>query len=371
VVTMRVWWVLVAGLVAGCAFKNNGDGNGSGSADGGFGYQGPCTLDSLTMKVATLSGCSPEGTMDGPRGTAYFANPVNMKLGPSGITYVADFDSSLLRRVDTDGTVTTILNQKNFSLPFGMLIASDGSLLVETDDDDIGNHSNNTGTIWSINTASGTGTVIIRDHGRPRGMALAPDGSVYTSDYVHHLIEHFDPATPAAGFSPIAGTSSVEGHINSNGTAPSTFAQPWDLVMDQNGDLLVAEFDNNVIRKVTPNGTANAIVADYAGTGVAGHTDGPVATAQFNNPKGIVMDAAGNIYVSEAGNHDVRMIANGMVTTVAGTGSAGYVDNDDPTMAQFYAVEGLDVSSDGTRIVVADGNNGDTMPFDHVRNITP
>jgi sugar lactone lactonase YvrE len=368
---MRAWWAVVAAtLVAGCGFNNNQH-SGDGGTDGGFGYQGPCTEAALTMKVSTLSGCPNEGTMDGPRGTAYFANPVNMKLGPSGISYVADFDSSLLRRVDTTGTVTTILSQKNFSLPFGLLIASDGSLLVETDDDDVPNHSNNTGTIWSVNTASGVGTVLIRDHGRPRGMALAPDGTVYTSDYVHFVIEHFDPSNPAAGFTPIAGTTDVEGHINSNGTAPSTFGQPWDLVMDQDGDLLVAEFDNNVIRKVTPNGTANAIVADYAGTGVAGHTDGPVATAQFDQPKGIVMDGAGNIYVSEAGNHDIRMISNGMVTTIAGTGSAGYADNDDPTMAQFYGVEGLDVTSDGTRIVVADGNDGDTMAFNHVRDITP
>jgi len=361
------WWAVIAPmLVAGC-FKHDGDGE---LPDGGFANEGPCMEGPLGMKAATLSGCANAGTTDGPRGTAYFANPVNMKLGASGLAYVADFDSSLLRRVDTTGTVTTIVKQPGFQLPFGLLVHSNGFLIAETDDDDLGMHSGSTGTIWQVNPASGVATVLIRDQGRPRGLALAPDGSVYTSDYVHHTIGHFTPSAPGP-LELVAGTMDVEGHVNSNGTTPSTFGQPWDLVMDQNGDLLVAEFDNNVIRKVTPGAPGRAVVSDYAGNGVAGHVDGPVATAEFNNPKGIVMDAAGNIYVTEAGNHDIRKISNGMVTTIAGDGNAGYSDNDDPTMAEFYGVEGLDISPDGTRLVVADGNNGDTMAFNHVRVITP
>jgi hypothetical protein len=371
VVAMRSgrWALIAATLAAGC-FKNGSDANGDGGLDGGDNTT-PCMEAALTLKAATLSGCANAGTIDGPRGTAYFSNPVNMKLGPSGIAYVADFDSGVIRRVDTDGTVTTILKQSGFQLPFGMLVMSNGYLVVETDDDDLAMHSGSTGTLWQVNTASGTATVMARDMGRPRGLALAPDGTIYTSDYVAHTIGHFDPNNAAAGIQPVAGTPNVEGHVNSTGSTPSTFGQPWDLVMDTDGDLLVAEFDNNVIRKVTPNGTANGIVSDYAGTGAAGHVDGALATAQFNNPKGIVMDGSGAIYVSEAGNHDIRKIANGMVTTIAGDGTAGYVDNDDPTMAEFYGVEGLDVSSDGTRLVVADGNNGDTMPFNHVRVVTP
>lgn len=362
------WWAVTATLlVAGCGFKNNGDQD----PDGGFADNGPCTEGPLSMKVATLSGCADAGTTDGPRGTAYFANPVNMKLGASGLAYVTDFDSGLLRRVDTDGTVTTIVKQQGFQLPFGLLVHTNGFLIVETDDDDLGMHSGSTGTMWQVNPASGVAQVLIRDHGRPRGLALAPDGSIYTSDYVHHIIEHFDPANAAAGYTLVAGTMDVEGHVQSNGTAPATFGQPWDLVMDQNGDLLVAEFDNNVIRKVTPGGPDRAIVSDFAGNGKAGHVDGPLATAEFNNPKGIVMDAAGDIFVSEAGNHDVRKISNGMVTTIAGDGNAGYSDNDDPLMAELYGVEGLDVSPDGSRLVVADGNNGDSMAFNRVRVITP
>jgi hypothetical protein len=367
---------LVIVLATGCAFKNPGaspDGGGA-TGDGGNSHidapDGPCMLGPLDMTVATLTGCANAGVTDGPRGTAHFSNPVNVVLGPSGLAYVADFDSGLLRRIDTDGTTTTIVSSPTFQRPFGMVLGTDGMLYVETDDDDLGAHSQVTGTLWSVNPATGAPTVIIRDHGRPRGLVLAPGPILYTCDYVHMIIESLDLSQLGATPQLVAGTMDVEGHIQSDGTAPSTFAQPWDLVMDSDGDLIVTEFDNNVLRKVTPNPGDQAIVTDFAGTGAPGHVDGPLATAQFNQPKGIAMDSTGALYVSEAGNHDVRKIYNGMVTTVAGDGAAGYVDNTDPTMAELYGVEGLAVSPDGTRIVVADGNDGDMMPFNHVRVIT-
>jgi DNA-binding beta-propeller fold protein YncE len=119
---------------------------------------------------------------------------------------------------------------------------------------------------------------------------------------------------------------------------------------------------------VTPTGD----VTDFAGTGVAGHNDGPLATAQFNHPKGIAMSTSGALFITEAGNHDIRKIEGGMVTTLAGVVSVdgGYADGNDPLTAQFQAVEGLDVSADGKRVVIADGNNGDGSAFNRVRVIT-
>jgi hypothetical protein len=72
------------------------------------------------------------------------------------------------------------------------------------------------------------------------------------------------------------------------------------------------------------------------------------------------------LYITEAGNHDIRKIASGMVTHVAGS-TAGWHDDDDPALAQFYGIEGLDITGDGTRLVIADGNNGDGMAFNHIR----
>jgi DNA-binding beta-propeller fold protein YncE len=324
----------------------------------------PCVLQGLDLAAATLSGCADAGTADGARGIARFSNPVNVVLYPSGNAYVADFDSSRLRKVNPDGTTTTIVARADFSRPFGMIDTPDGYLYVETDDDDLGMHGDNTGTLWKVNPATGEAHVLVRDHQRPRGLALLPDGRLATCDYVHHVIEL---VTPDTGFvTLLAGVLDIAGHINSPTGTAATFSQPWDLVLDTNGDLIVTEFANHVLRKVTLAGE----VTDFAGTGVAGHKDGTLAEAQFSNPKGITIDASGAIYVSEQGNHDLRKIENGMVTTVAGTLAGGYADAADPMQAAFYAVEGLDVSADGKRLVIADGNNGDGMPFNHVRVVT-
>lgn len=325
---------------------------------------GPCTLGSLSLAATTLAGCGEPGTMNGVRDVVRFDNPVNVALDTSGIAYVPDFDSNRLRRVDTTGATTTIVNVPQFRRPFGIIMTPGGFMYVETDDNDTMQHGANTGTLWKI-TPAGQATVILANHGRPRGLALLSDGRIATSDYIHNVIEIIDPALATATL--VAGTLDVAGHDNLTGAA-ATFAQPWDLVVDTaSGDLIVAEHDNNVLRRVTLAG----VVTDFAGTGVPGHLDGPVATAQFFHPKGITKDASGALYITEEGNHDIRKIASGMVTTVAGmAGVGGFADNADPLLAQFQGVEGLDVSADGKRIVIADGNNGDGSSFNRIRVVT-
>ena len=352
-------------LLAGCFHNNSGNGNGDGGGDGPIDSPfDPCILQDITLTAATLSGCASAGTMDGVRGVAHFSNPVNLVLGPEGIAYVADFDSSLIRKVDTDGTVTTIVNRPDLARPFGMILTPDGYIYLETDDDDLGVHSSESGTIWKVNPSNGDAMVILRDHERPRGLALLPNGQLAMCDYVHHTVELLNPVTGVV--TPLAGVNGILGYNNSPNGKMALFAQPWDLVLNTDGDLIVSEFQNNRLRRVTLAGA----VTNFAGNGVQGHVDGPVATAEFFNPKGMTIDASGAIYVSEAGNHDIRKIANGMVTTVAGVTAGGYLDNADPLQAAFYGVEGLDVSADGTRVVIADGNNGDMMPFNHVRELT-
>ncbi len=342
------------------ASKTDG-GNGDALGDGGPNDASSCGLGALTLQVATLAGCSDPGTADGPRDAARFSNPVNVVLSPGGIAYVADFDSNLLRKVDANGDTTTIVKSASFSAPFGLTITTDGYLYVETDDDDQGQHSITTGTIWKINPATSDAQVVARDLGRPRGIAVLPDGRLALADYQHHVVSLLDPASGTATV--LAGMMDAPGHVNAIGTA-AQFAQPYDVVV-LNGDLIVSDLDNQLLRRVTLAG----IVSDYAGSGTAGHADASFALAQFSSPKGLAIDGSGAIYVTEAGNHDVRKVAGGMVTTVAGSTVAGWHDDDNTAAAMFYGVEGLDVTHDGKRIVVADGNVGDGMPFNHVRVI--
>jgi len=315
--------------------------------------------------AATLSGCADAGTQDGIRGVARFSNPVNVAIGASGIAYVVDFDSSRLRKVDPDGKVTTIYAPTTFNRPFGMLLAHDGFLYVETDNDATDGHGPMSGTIWKINPATTEATQLVTGLTRPRGLTELGDGRIAVTDYLAMVVEIVDPTSGLV--TPLAGARTIEGHNDGNGTS-ATFGVPWDLVVDQNtGDLLVTEFDNNVIRRVTLGGD----VTVYAGTvGMPGFKDGTIAEALFDHPKGMTIDAHGTIYITDSGNHAIRKISGGMVTTVAGAIEGGYADAADPMAALYYGIEGLAVTPDGHTLIIADGNDGDGAAYNHVRKIT-
>lgn len=342
---MRSWYVLA--LVAGCAYKEPklpDAGSGSSVPDAPADARPlPCELPSLTMKVATLAGCAEAGTDDGLRGEAHFNNPVNVVLADSGLAYVADYDSGLLRKIDATGKTTTLLK---LSQPFGLAIDSAGFLLVETDDDDRGLHSTESGTIWRVNPATAAATVIVRDIGRPRGLAVLPDGRVALADYIHDTLSILDVQTGTV--TPLAGTSGTTGHDNGYGSA-ATFDQPWDIIY-VDGALYVTEVTNGDIREVTLDGK----VCDL------------VPPASLDQPQGIAADAAHNLYVTEWHGRSIKKITGTQITLLAG-GTEGYADSDTPTEAQFYGVEGLDVSPNGHRIVVADGNHGDGSAYNHIR----
>ena len=231
-------------------------------------------------------------------------------------------------------------------------------LYVETDDDDLGVHSSTTGTIWRVVTATGVASVVARDLGRPRGLAVLGDGRIAMADQVHHVLSTLDPI--GGGVTILAGAADSPGHVNANGSF-ARFSQPYDIVLLPDGDLAVADLDNHQIRRVTLAGD----VTDLAGSGTSGDDDGTVETATFQSPKGLAVTSDGAIFVSDVDNHDIRQIDGGQVTRIAGSGVAGWLDDDDALAARLYGLEGID--SDGTTIVVADGNGGDGNPYNHIR----
>ncbi len=213
----------------------------------------------------------------------------------------------------------------------------------------MGNHSFKSGTIWRVNPATGAAAVIARDIGRPRGIDVLPDGRIALTDQVHYVVELLDPQTGQLTL--LAGMADMPGHVNGTGAA-AQFAQPWDVVY-WNGDLIISEVDNGDLRRVTLAGVVTDLV--------------PMGT--FDQPQGLAVDANGVFYVTEYGNtHDVKRVVGSTVSLVAGS-TEGYLDSDTPTAAQFYGVEGLDVTPDGKLLVVADGNHGNGMAFNHLRLI--
>ena len=164
--------------------------------------------------------------------------------------------------------------------------------------------------------------------------------------------------TPLGVVSTLAGTG-IAGFVD-GGAATAQFNGPNGLAIDGQGVIYVSDYDNNRIRKVMPNGT----VSTLAGTGQRGFADGPGSSAQLSGPEGLALDGQGNLYVAEFAGQRIRKIApDRMVSTLAGTGIRGYADGAGST-AQFYGVSGLALDAHGDLLVADAGNYC-------VRKVTP
>ena len=129
--------------------------------------------------------------------------------------------------------------------------------------------------------------------------------------------------------------------------------------------LYVTDQENHRIRFVTMAGA----VSTWIGDDVAESRDGAVAQARFVKPQGLARDQNGVIYVSDPSGHYIRRIGGGQVTTVAGNGTAGYLDRIDPMQASFFGLEGIDVTPEGDRLYIADGDLGEDLPYHRVRRL--
>ena len=149
--------------------------------------------------------------------------------------------------------------------------------------------------------------------------------------------------------------------------AAAKFNSPFGVIVDQVGNLIVADRRNHCIRKITSDGT----VTTLAGTGTAGTANGVGTAAQFNEPRGIAMDSNGNIYIVEHGaggtvhsSHRIRKLSpSGQVTTFAGTGIGGFVDGP-ANVARFNFPTGIAIDSADNLFVVDYGNHC-------IRKVTP
>ncbi len=314
-----------------------------------------------TEGVSTLTGASQAGYVDGARGKARLDNPVNVAYGPDGKLYVADFDNDKIRVVDVEtGATSTLINQANFKRPFGLAFGKDGVLYASTDNDATGDgHSLMSGTVWRINPGSKVAELVVQKIGRPRGMAVMTDGRIAIGDYMHHAVEILDPRN--AQVTVLAGTWDAKGMLDATG-ADARFSTPYHLVQRADGKLVVADYDNHRLRIVGLDG----VVTTFTGGG-AGFADGAMADARFNHPQGMAIAANGDIYVTDLGNYRVRKIVGANVETVAGTGQAGYADDDDKLSSDLYGLEGISLKPDGSRLYLADGGRGEAVPYNRVR----
>jgi sugar lactone lactonase YvrE len=198
-------------------------------------------------------------------------------------------------------------------------------------------------------SANGTGTAATFNG--PVGIAVDAAGNLYVADYSNNEIRKITPAGVVSLFagSPTGAAGSADG----TGTA-ATFHSPIGVAIDSAGNLFVADENNNEIREITPAG----VVTTFAGSTTAGHADGTGTAASFAGPEGIAVDASGNVWVADTGNNEIRKITpSGQVTTWAGSYLASGNANGSGASATFNMPIGIAVDGSGNVYVVDRSNN--------------
>ena len=256
-----------------------------------------------------------------------------------------------------DGTNTAA----RFNSPSDLTVSSDGNVFVAEYVNCTIRQISTDGVVSTfagggVGSVDGSGDVALFNF--PSGVAVDNSSNVYVADSLNHVIRQISPA----GFvTALAGSPGIPGSTDgTNGTA--RFNNPLGVAVDNAGNIYVADASNDTIRRITTTG----VVTTLAGlAGASGSADGTNTAARFNQPTGVALDNLRNIYVADTFNHTIRLITPaGNVTTIAGlAGSSGSADGTNGG-ARFNQPNSVTVDS-SNNVYVADS-------FNHtIRSITP
>src|SRR5262245_9679058 len=261
----------------------------------------------------------------GPATNARFSNPNGVAVAAGGNLYIADLFNDRIRKVDTNGMITT------FAGRFGGTFGGDGGPATEAGLFDVS------------------------------GVAVDEKGNVYIADMDNYRVRKVDTT---GKISTVAGNGNF-GYTGDKVTATQTaLASPAAVAVDVAGNIYIADLFNSRIRKVSLQG----VITTFAGVGIAGYNGdgGQAAQAMIDTPEGVAVDRLGNVYIADSASSVVRRVApNGVITTFAGTGQDGFSGDGGPaTQARLSSPRGVAADADGT-VYIGDAGN------DRIRQVTP
>jgi len=277
-------------------------------------------IDAITGSITTVAGTGTAGfSGDGGLATAaQLTNPDGIAIDNTGNIYIADYNNHRIRKIDPIGTITTICGNGTQSS------TGDGGLA----------------TAATING--------------PGHLCLDPSGNLYITEYNSNRIRKIATTGTITTF---CGTG-VYSNTGDGGLATAaTIGGPWAIASDAAGNIYTAEYLGAYVRKIATNGTITAFAGINASPGFSG--DNGVATAaQLNGVAGLVVNDLGEVFIADSANHRIRKVATtGTITTYVGTGVMGFSgDGGLASAAQIKSPNG-GLASYGCSIFINDVGN--------------
>ncbi len=318
--------------------------------------QGFPVTQSGPLLISTIAGGSlPATSISGT--AAFVASPTGVAVDTSANVYFSSEQMNAVFKLDSAGTLTRIAGTgvAGFSgdgdSATGAELAGPHGVAVDP-----------SGNLYIADTgnsrirrisASGIITTVAGNSllYRPWGVAIDSAGNLYIADTSNHRVRKM---SPAGTITTLAGTTC--GFSGDGGPASAAkLCGPSGVAVDGSGNVYVADSDNHRIRKISPNGTISTV----AGTGVAGFSGdgGPAANAALMYPNGIAVDAAGCLFIADTSYGRIRKVSGaGIITTVAGGGSSS-ADGVAATSARLASPWGVAPDSSGVLYIADTSNN--------------
>jgi len=327
--------------------------------------------------IFTVAGNATNGySGDGGSATqAALSNPCKVAVDGSGNIFIADQTNNRIREV-SGGNINTIAGngtagyagdgkppvQANISQPCGVAVDSSGNVYFSQDNGPnsavrkappSGNMSTVAGTSLGAGFSGDGAAAINAQVNSPTGIAFDAAGNLYIADTQNHRIR-------VIGKDGNIHTAAGNGvpQFTGDGGSPlrASLNSPQGVAADQAGNLYIADTLNNRVRRVS-----GGVITTIAGTGVAGFSgdNGPATKAQLNHPQDVAVDAAMNVYIVDSFNFRVRMVTpDGVISTIAGSGASGYSgDNGPATSARLKFPSGIALGPSGTLYIADTQNN--------------